>query len=267
MPAVNSFSALGVGNGFPFCPDKVDVTNISIKKWTTAGGYNSNSTGAVTDLQLSESKRLAMLWFWNSYRLNGHARVVGHVAVEAIDTEGNMVSVGPLGPGMGSLPAMPPKKRVCLSNTNAQQNTDNEISFFARGYSQVDHLLYATGLLGLGVIAMYKGSVDDPTKFIGYGIDDAFFYAQNEQMFYEGAFVGVSSLHYDDDYYSGEEEFTSTFGTFPIGNDNIHVVKSAGAWSISGEHLADAAALTATNSLSSQDVNASMTSIDTYTYN
>ena len=81
MPTATPFTALGRGNGFPFCPtgeedffgefvyrSRVDVTIYNT--WTTLGGYDSNSEGAVTEDQIGLSRERAMRLYWNLYQVN-----------------------------------------------------------------------------------------------------------------------------------------------------------------------------------------------------
>jgi len=81
MLVAESFNALGSGNGFPECPtgyedffgdfvypSRVNVNGYSV--WTTLGGYNSNSVGAVTEEQIDLSRRRAMQLYWNLHQVN-----------------------------------------------------------------------------------------------------------------------------------------------------------------------------------------------------
>lgn len=67
MPTAEKFTALGAGNGFPFCPTRVNVENYSY--WSTLGGFNDTNTGSPTDEQLNLSLLNAMKLWWN---YNGH---------------------------------------------------------------------------------------------------------------------------------------------------------------------------------------------------
>ena len=63
MPTATSFTALGRGNGFPFCADRVDVSSYDF--WVTLGGYAKTSSGDVTQEQINNSRINAMKLFWN----------------------------------------------------------------------------------------------------------------------------------------------------------------------------------------------------------
>ena len=80
MPTATPFTALGKGNGFRDCPtgydflgdfvypSRVNVNDYNV--WTTLGGYNSNSGGAVTEAQISLSRSRAMQLYWNLHQVN-----------------------------------------------------------------------------------------------------------------------------------------------------------------------------------------------------
>jgi len=80
MPTATPFTALGAGNGFPFCPtgyedlfgdfvypSRVNVDDYSV--WTTLGGYNSSSAGNVTEAQIELSRVRAMQLYWNLHEV------------------------------------------------------------------------------------------------------------------------------------------------------------------------------------------------------
>lgn len=80
MPTATPFNALGAGNGFPSCPtgeedffgDFVYPSRVNVSfysTWTTLGGYNSGSAGAVTDEQIALSLERAMQLYWNLYQV------------------------------------------------------------------------------------------------------------------------------------------------------------------------------------------------------
>lgn len=67
MPATE-FTALGRGNGFPFCANRVDVD--SFYDYMTLGGYRKTDTGGASASQINDSLVGAMELFWNSYELD-----------------------------------------------------------------------------------------------------------------------------------------------------------------------------------------------------
>jgi hypothetical protein len=80
MPIAQKFKALGAGNGFPFCPSKVDISNASDSTmWTTLSGVNADNYTSFGDAALagkiSQSLELAMKLYWNKFKING---LTGH---------------------------------------------------------------------------------------------------------------------------------------------------------------------------------------------
>lgn len=80
MPTADSFTALGAGNGFPFCHTsitRVDISNslYSNYKWTTLSGVNSDNYNSFDDATLSQkvdsSRDMAMRIYWNKFKSNG----------------------------------------------------------------------------------------------------------------------------------------------------------------------------------------------------
>lgn len=82
MPTATPFAALGRGNGFNVCPNELidffggqlvyySSVNVNLYSvWTTLGGYNSNSTGTVTEEQINLSRQRAMKLCWNLHQVN-----------------------------------------------------------------------------------------------------------------------------------------------------------------------------------------------------
>ena len=147
MPTADSFFALGMGNGFPFCPPKVDVSGDDL--WSTIDGYNKSSTGTRTAAGIAESKRLAMLYVWNTYQLTG-SMTVGSDSISNVNSEDDTSSGNPL----------PPKSRVCLDGSD-------------RFGDQIETDVSLALDVPLSVTAMYNGSTSNESNFIGYGITDA----------------------------------------------------------------------------------------------
>lgn len=71
MPTATKFMADGVGNGFPFCPPKVDVSGFG--KWTNLGGYNKDDADSrdPTAEEISLSRKNAMNLFWGANGFSG----------------------------------------------------------------------------------------------------------------------------------------------------------------------------------------------------
>lgn len=62
MPEAEPFTALGMGNGFPFCPVRVDVDDFD--DWITLGGYRKGDDGPPTAKQINDSLIAAMKFYW-----------------------------------------------------------------------------------------------------------------------------------------------------------------------------------------------------------
>ena len=69
MPTAESFTALGVGNGFPACPRSYNVEDYS--EWITLGGFKKGDSGSPTAQQIMDSRNNAMHLFWNLYDVTG----------------------------------------------------------------------------------------------------------------------------------------------------------------------------------------------------
>ena len=60
------FNSLGMGNGFPLCPQNVDVSGYDM--WITLGGTEKGSVPTAAEIALSRVN--AMNLFWNLYQVN-----------------------------------------------------------------------------------------------------------------------------------------------------------------------------------------------------
>lgn len=145
MPTATPFTALGKGNGFPFCVNEVDVS--SYADWVTLGGTRKGGSPSQGEINLSLEN--AMKLFWN---YNGHSvKFTPQDSEVDIDVESGDYNL--------KLPTVndwnSPLSRVCLdagwlvrdNNTSARESTVD-----LRGLSR-----------------MYSGG-----NFVGYGISFAF---------------------------------------------------------------------------------------------
>jgi len=150
MPTATQFNALGAGNGFPHCVDKVDVS--SYGDWVTLGGTRKG--GSPTQGEMDLSLENAMKLFWN---YNGHSvKFTPPVTLIDIDVSSEDYNLKlPTGNDWNS-----PSSRVCLDDGWLVRNNNTS----ARE-SRVD--------LG-GLSRMYDGSIDIEGNFVGYGISFAF---------------------------------------------------------------------------------------------
>jgi len=148
MSVATPFKAHGMGNGFGFCPDAIDVVEFEtenddegiglVTHWTTLGGYNKDAFDAgtpVTDAQIELSKQNAMKLFWNLENVTGEAY---H------PSSGASVTAVPI--------ATAPKDRVCLSSVGGQAS---------------DFPVGATALMIASIVIRRMVAGD---TFLGYGI-------------------------------------------------------------------------------------------------
>ena len=145
MPTADKFVALGVGNGFPSCLYKTDVSNFD--HWTTLSGFNKDSGGSPTDQQITESYILAMKLFWNVFEAT---------APSTASTAGNSAGVTSVDTSSSTFDK--PEDRVCADSSIV-------ISDFNQGGN-------TNSLVKLIVTLprrMYNGATTQEANFIGYG--------------------------------------------------------------------------------------------------
>ena len=152
MPIAEKFNALGVGNGFMSCLPKNNVSGVD--HWITFSGWSKENTPA-SDAEkaasIAESRRLAMLFYWNSYKLSVTQTETG-VSVPLLPQEVNAEDDARTPTG-GAQDALPPKSRVC--------RTDNHIK---RGGEE--YLLFEP----FGIARMYDGDVTNEDNLVGFGL-------------------------------------------------------------------------------------------------
>ncbi len=158
MPTADSFTALGRGNGFPFCVTR--KLNISAReKWTTLGGTQKGS--APTDAEIQLSFVNAVKIFWNTNELLG--------SVASSKTSDSLPSIIYRKEGSGFINPTTdpeePKDRVC--------ERDNYFDY-RNLYTVGPNNGIKSGFIGLGVIRMYDGDNSDEDNFVGYGLEDGF---------------------------------------------------------------------------------------------
>ena len=271
MPTADSFFALGMGNGFPFCPTKVDVTEVDSggndvwPMWSTIDGYNKDTTEDRTAAGIIESKRLAMLYVWNTYHLTGSV-TVGSDSLLNVNSEDDTQSGDPL----------TPKSRVCLDgNDRFGQGIEAED---ADGYPIASLVLEVP----LSVTAMYDGSTSNESNFIGYGIADANWYGisaysddlavLNDYVSVEFKCVGFASESecFSDGFCVVKRD--SQYTTLSMESETLHGVGVAEISNLysGGSPSVDGSTLSVTSSFVSSpeniSVSASLSSLTAYTY-
>tara|TARA_R110000796_G_C14456386_1_gene424010 strand:+ start:114 stop:953 length:840 start_codon:yes stop_codon:yes gene_type:complete len=159
MPTATSFTALGRGNGFSFCPAKVDVSGYD--NWVTLGGVSS---GSATQAQINTSLVNAMKLYWNLYSATA--------SFTATWTDGNLSFDKSLANHQYVI-TPEPRRRLCEGITQPAQSST--------GMTEAEY--DQTGGVGCGTfgsfkifhpVRMYNGSTSNTSNFVGYGIRDLF---------------------------------------------------------------------------------------------
>ncbi len=145
MPTATQFTALGSGNGFPFCLSKVNVSVYD--HWTTLGGVNKDNPASSDEL-IRRSLEAAMKLFWNLDAINCDAKYLNSASVSS--------AVMGVTDGLGS--AIEPKDRVCKSDIRSS-TTDPNGSYINE--ARVGSIL--------NIRRLYDGITSDEDNFIGYG--------------------------------------------------------------------------------------------------
>jgi len=126
MPTADSFTALGRGNGFPFCLDNVS---------TLESAFSSNTDGAINSIVLDRTDAVPLedlvSFFWNLSEfttctfVNSFTNSDGSSGTTTVDTGGSditeaQVIVGGEGLDVGdTLKSTEPRERVCLEDNVA----------------------------------------------------------------------------------------------------------------------------------------------------
>jgi hypothetical protein len=168
MPATSQFSALGDGNGFPFCADKVDVSGFT--NWITLGGF-AKGAGSPTEQQINDSLKNAMKLYWNlnsgtaSYSASFSRTASGSSSSGSVTETNREVIIIRDGETVG----LEPRDRACRG-TNLFNPNYLKASFDSDDSSDGS----AFGNIDLGdttfIRRMYDGSTSDESNFVGYGV-------------------------------------------------------------------------------------------------
>jgi len=155
MPTATKFTALGRGNGFPFCVTrKIDVS--TKEKWTTLGGTQKESSPSNSEIQLSFVNAVKI--FWNTNELLG--------SVVSSKTSDSLPSIIYRKQGSGSINPTTdpeePKDRVC--------ERGSYINIYTVGAGNGEK----SGSINLGIMRMYDGDTSDENNFVGYGLQNGF---------------------------------------------------------------------------------------------
>ena len=148
MPIATSFAALGKGNGFPSCLDKLDVSPYDY--WITLGGFKESDGGSPTTTQINNSLINAMKLVWNCYSFSWTATSnAGEIA--SFDNDANNEFREPF-------------ENVCHGNfigsglDDQARNSDDQLA------ARVEFSSIAK------IHRFYNGDETNENNFIGYGI-------------------------------------------------------------------------------------------------
>tara|TARA_R110000787_G_scaffold146201_2_gene259942 strand:+ start:91 stop:996 length:906 start_codon:yes stop_codon:yes gene_type:complete len=223
MPTATSFSALGKGNGFPFCSGAVNVNNSPdgnpYTHWITLGGTIKGG-GPPTQSEIDLSLKNAMKLFWN---YNGHTATDSTIRNDSlrsftnltIDIDEEEYKIPSEGRSLVPFPFFSnPKSRVCAGNgwTDLYQlalldPTEPDSTLLGElNYFQVSNYIYFfNSRVLMYIIKMYDGSTDNEDNFLGYGLGPYSLFT----FLFGDTFV-VSSLFYAGD--PGINPENSSFG-------------------------------------------------------
>jgi len=281
MPTAIPFTALGRGNGFPFCVTKKDVSGFT--NWITLGGVSS---GSASESQVNESFRNAMKLWWNLNSITGSFSVSstnsadGNLSVSETNYESVLIRKGESDP-------LVPFRRSCRGTSSS---TSFSLGELASGFSKTASVANdgVSGEIQVGnnnfIVRMYNGSTDNEDNFVGYGVSQlahisGFADVRNVQGAVDievGSYInGTNDSGVDPDtgITFDVKVFQTTLDGIPFRSKSLaNAAESGGSLSLSTSELS--ASATANSSLTgppaintSANVSASLSSIDFYTYN
>ena len=158
MPTATPFTALGRGNGFSYCPDKINVSDRGDGQpydyWTTLDGFNKESTGVRSDSDLRNSLIAAMKFYWNLKGMNASASMVDDFMYDYLGVSGSVGNVE-----LDDIDE--PYTRVRPFYPLAVESDTfcfNSIGIDSPGTS-------------LRIYRLYNGATNDESNFVGYAAD------------------------------------------------------------------------------------------------
>ena len=157
MPTANNFTALGRGNGFPFCAINVNVS--SYDNWVTLGGFGKGDAGSPTSAQIQNSFINAMKLLWNTHDLTATANTGTATGISSTTVTNVVIRETPT--DITSNPREP-KDRACVSSVKSNVTVDTGGGSFTLGVMN----------LNVNPVRMYNGATTDIANFVGYGITE-----------------------------------------------------------------------------------------------
>tara|TARA_R110002095_G_scaffold109423_1_gene95808 strand:- start:35 stop:817 length:783 start_codon:yes stop_codon:yes gene_type:complete len=160
MPTADSFTALGKGNGFPFCvTNKINVSFASYD-WITLGGTRKGNNPTKAEIQTSFVNAVKI--FWNTNKLlcsvesSKTSTELPQIIYRKESEDGSVINP--------TTDPEEPKNRACERDNGAYRN------LYTVGIANG----LKSGFISLGVMRMYDGDVNDEDNFVGYGLEDGF---------------------------------------------------------------------------------------------
>jgi hypothetical protein len=267
MPTATPFTALGVGNGFPFCLTKVDVSGYDY--WTTLSGWSKVNTPADDTAKAASivtSRRLAMKIYWNLYSMGVDIDTSiggGTINQSASLEEVTMlyypgITDGDTGAATDN-PYAEPMARVCGTRTCAATTNSNPGGIsYTSAYAQVTSFC----------VALYNGSTDNPDLFVGYGIVSNLMFARGISSSTRARAIVAVNSYGDFSTDTSTQTYDHAYTTLDV-EFNIFCKVTAQSTS-SGTRTANASGLfgSASSAAGSSTYSASseITSLDFYTY-
>ena len=278
MPTATSFTALGRGNGFPFCASKIDVSVYD--NWITLGGTAKGNTP--TDAEKTTSLENAMKLWWNYYSATGSFSA----SFSTPDESGSVTHTDKevIIKTAGEADALEPVNRSCKGTNSLGGGFSDEDIVADNG---------ASGSITAGrfefIRRMYNGTTSDESNFVGYGVSrlchsesDTFTIAATSDTGVEitvGSFLDGTNFTGSDPNVAGTildiKVFQTNLNGIPFRSKtyceagNPGVSGSGTSTSVSASELSGTAqaSFTASNGDSySSAASASISSIDFYTY-
>ena len=149
MPTATSFTALGRGNGFPFCPVKRNVSNYA--RWITLGGTQKGNFA--TNEEKKTSLVNAVKIFWNTNQPDGSPNTSkgGGLGNIIIRTDGSTGA------------SLEPINRACRSGGAVYSDSGTS------GDDKGTESFSMRASISLSIFRMYDGPTDNEDNFVGYG--------------------------------------------------------------------------------------------------
>ena len=226
MPTATQFNALGKGNGFPFCLDKIDVSEYDY--WVTLGGFKKTDSGSPTQLQINNSFTNAMKLFWNINKLEGSvtdeesSNYPGEYTIKDLDIDAEdygSLTVNSSDFSNYHSSTFEPKDRVCAFNFVVSKT---EVDSPSEGDGGLNFYLNMTPA---AIYRMYNGVTTDEDNFIGYGCNlvDALAFAEDVY------FMLTSADEFIDDDEVSQAEYVTLGGI-----DFVASAYAFGGWEFTG---------------------------------